>query len=88
MYAIIEDGGRQHKVTTGDRVKIDRMFANARAAQPAWDAAGGATRAKLLNAVADAIEAALPSLVALLTREAGKTFADSRRNYLMTRFDQ
>ena len=26
MYAIIEDGGRQHKVTSGDRVQIDRMF--------------------------------------------------------------
>jgi large subunit ribosomal protein L21 len=24
MYAIIEDGGRQHKVTTGDRLRIDR----------------------------------------------------------------
>ena len=28
MYAIIEDGGRQHKVTSGDRVQIDRMFAD------------------------------------------------------------
>jgi large subunit ribosomal protein L21 len=25
MYAIIEDGGRQHKVTSGDRLHIDRM---------------------------------------------------------------
>lgn len=24
MYAIIEEGGRQHKVTTGDRLRIDR----------------------------------------------------------------
>jgi large subunit ribosomal protein L21 len=24
MYAIIDDGGRQHKVTTGDVIKIDR----------------------------------------------------------------
>jgi large subunit ribosomal protein L21 len=24
MYAIIEDGGRQHKVTSGDRLQIDR----------------------------------------------------------------
>jgi large subunit ribosomal protein L21 len=24
MYAIIDDGGRQHKVTTGDLIKIDR----------------------------------------------------------------
>jgi large subunit ribosomal protein L21 len=24
MYAIIDDGGRQHKVTTGDIIRIDR----------------------------------------------------------------
>jgi large subunit ribosomal protein L21 len=24
MYAIIEDGGRQHRVTAGDTIKIDR----------------------------------------------------------------
>lgn len=24
MYAIIEEGGRQHKVTAGDRIRIDR----------------------------------------------------------------
>jgi len=24
MYAIIDDGGRQHKVTTGDTLRIDR----------------------------------------------------------------
>ena len=25
MYAIIEEGGRQHKVTSGDRILIDRQ---------------------------------------------------------------
>jgi RHH-type proline utilization regulon transcriptional repressor/proline dehydrogenase/delta 1-pyrroline-5-carboxylate dehydrogenase len=55
---------------------IDRAFAAARAAQGAWDAAGGPVRARTLNAAADAMEARLPELVALLTREAGKTFAD------------
>ena len=25
MYAIIEEGGRQYKVTSGDRIRIDRM---------------------------------------------------------------
>jgi large subunit ribosomal protein L21 len=24
MYAIIEDGGRQHKITTGDKINVDR----------------------------------------------------------------
>ncbi len=55
---------------------IDRAFAAAKAAQRAWDAAGGAARGKLLRSVGDGIEAALPQLVALLTREAGKTPAD------------
>ncbi|HEY8750675.1 MAG TPA: 50S ribosomal protein L21 [Tepidisphaeraceae bacterium] len=26
MYAIIEDGGRQHKVTSGDTILIDRLL--------------------------------------------------------------
>lgn len=26
MYAIIQEGGRQHKVTSGDRLLIDRPF--------------------------------------------------------------
>jgi len=56
--------------------EIETAFAAARTAQPAWDDAGGVTRARTLNAVADAIEARLPELVALLTREAGKTYPD------------
>ena len=55
---------------------VDRAFAAARAAQPGWDAAGGIARGKLLRAVADRIEAAMPQLIALLAREAGKTLAD------------
>ena len=55
---------------------IDRAFAVAKAAQRTWDAAGGAARGKLLRSVADGIEAALPRLTALLTREAGKTPPD------------
>ena len=27
MYAIIEEGGKQYKVTTGDRLKVDREVA-------------------------------------------------------------
>ena len=55
---------------------IDRAFAAARKAQGAWDEAGGVARGRLLRAVADAIEAAMPHLVALLSREAGKTLPD------------
>ena len=45
------------------------------AAQP-WDA-GVATRAEILNAVADAYEANAPELFAILTREAGKCLPDA-----------
>jgi RHH-type proline utilization regulon transcriptional repressor/proline dehydrogenase/delta 1-pyrroline-5-carboxylate dehydrogenase len=55
---------------------IAAAFAGARAAQPRWDAAGGAARRKVLDAMADALEAELPSLVARLAREAGRTLAD------------
>ena len=55
---------------------IDQAFAAARAAQGAWDAAGGTTRGAVLRAAADRIEAALAALVALIAREAGKTLAD------------
>jgi RHH-type transcriptional regulator, proline utilization regulon repressor / proline dehydrogenase / delta 1-pyrroline-5-carboxylate dehydrogenase len=62
--------------TDATSVDIERAFAAAKATQPAWDQAGGVARGRLLRQVADAIEDALPQLVALLTREAGKTLAD------------
>jgi RHH-type proline utilization regulon transcriptional repressor/proline dehydrogenase/delta 1-pyrroline-5-carboxylate dehydrogenase len=55
---------------------IDRAFARARAAQPAWDAAGGAARAPVLRAMADALEAHRERLAAFCAREGGKTLAD------------
>ena len=56
---------------------IDAAFAAARAAQPAWDRAGGPARAKVLRAMADALEAGRDRLIALLSREAGKTLPDA-----------
>jgi RHH-type proline utilization regulon transcriptional repressor/proline dehydrogenase/delta 1-pyrroline-5-carboxylate dehydrogenase len=56
--------------------QIAAAFAAARKAQPGWDAGSGLARGRTLRAVADALEAALPRFVALLTREAGKTLAD------------
>ena len=56
--------------------QIDRAFAAARDAQPAWDAAGGAARGALLRVAADRFESAMAPLTALLAREAGKTLAD------------
>ncbi|MDX9997250.1 MAG: bifunctional proline dehydrogenase/L-glutamate gamma-semialdehyde dehydrogenase PutA [Phenylobacterium sp.] len=57
--------------------EIDAAFGLARAAQPAWDAAGGLTRAKVLRAMADALEAERERLIALCVREAGKTLPDA-----------
>ena len=56
---------------------IDAAIARARAAQPGWDRSGGPARATVLRAMGDALEAAMDPLIALLTLEAGKTFADA-----------
>ncbi|MDB5446579.1 MAG: putA [Phenylobacterium sp.] len=51
-------------------------FAAAKAAQGRWDAQGGEGRAPVLRAMADALEANRERLIAILAREAGKTYAD------------
>lgn len=56
--------------------QIDQAFRLARAAQGAWDRAGGAARAKVLRSMGDALEANIERLIAILSREAGKTLAD------------
>jgi RHH-type proline utilization regulon transcriptional repressor/proline dehydrogenase/delta 1-pyrroline-5-carboxylate dehydrogenase len=56
--------------------QIDEAFRLARAAQPAWDQAGGPARARTLRAMADALEANIDRLIAILSREAGKTLSD------------
>ncbi|MCP3733937.1 bifunctional proline dehydrogenase/L-glutamate gamma-semialdehyde dehydrogenase PutA [Sphingomonas sp. RP10(2022)] len=55
---------------------IDRAATLARAAQPRWDAAGGVARGRVLRAMGDALEGAMDPLIALLSREAGKTLND------------
>jgi RHH-type proline utilization regulon transcriptional repressor/proline dehydrogenase/delta 1-pyrroline-5-carboxylate dehydrogenase len=55
---------------------LNEAAKRARAAQPDWDRAGGRFRAKVLRAMGDVLESAMDPLVALLSREAGKTFAD------------
>ena len=57
--------------------EIDAAFAGARIAQPGWDALGGAGRAKVLRAMADALEVDRERLIALIVREAGKTLPDA-----------
>ncbi|MGX1747620.1 MULTISPECIES: bifunctional proline dehydrogenase/L-glutamate gamma-semialdehyde dehydrogenase PutA [unclassified Brevundimonas] len=55
---------------------VDAAVGAAANAQVAWDRLGGAGRAPVLRAMADALEADLDRLVALLSREAGKTLND------------
>lgn len=64
------------RVAMTDPAEVDAAIASARKAQPAWDKAGGPARARVLRAMADALEHAMDRLVALLALEAGKTFAD------------
>jgi RHH-type proline utilization regulon transcriptional repressor/proline dehydrogenase/delta 1-pyrroline-5-carboxylate dehydrogenase len=56
---------------------IDVAVERAHAAQPAWDAAGGAARARVLRAMGDALEGTTDRLIPLLAREGGKTFPDA-----------
>ncbi len=63
-------------VSEATEAEIDMAVTAAGKAQIAWDRQGGARRALVLNAAADALEADLDRLVALLSREAGKTLND------------
>ena len=65
--------GRSHEA---NRAEIDAAFDAAHLAQPAWDEAGGPTRALVLEAMAQALETHRDHLIALCVREAGKTLAD------------
>jgi RHH-type proline utilization regulon transcriptional repressor/proline dehydrogenase/delta 1-pyrroline-5-carboxylate dehydrogenase len=56
---------------------IDLMLTRAEAAQPDWDALGGAARADLLIKASDLFEAHSAELISLCQREAGKTLVDS-----------
>jgi len=49
----------------------------AHAAQPGWDALGGAARAQLLEAAAELFEAHTGEILSLCQREAGKTLVDA-----------
>ena len=66
--------GQVAEATTAD---IDAAFTAARAAQPEWDAAGGAHRAGVLRGMADALETNRDRLAAICVREAGKTWLDA-----------
>ncbi|CAN5195392.1 bifunctional proline dehydrogenase/L-glutamate gamma-semialdehyde dehydrogenase PutA [soil metagenome] len=63
-------------VSEASEADIDAAADAAFKAQIAWDRSGGSKRAPVLRAMADALEADLDRLVALLSREAGKTLND------------
>ncbi|MHC3127088.1 integrase, partial [Brevundimonas sp. GN22] len=56
--------------------QVDEAVMKAAEAQVSWDKMLGAGRAPILRAMADALEADMDRLVALLSREAGKTLND------------
>jgi RHH-type proline utilization regulon transcriptional repressor/proline dehydrogenase/delta 1-pyrroline-5-carboxylate dehydrogenase len=64
------------RVWIASHLHIGAAFCAARKAQPAWDARGGEERARVLRAMADALEAQRDRLIAICVREAGKTLAD------------
>ncbi|MBU2118610.1 MAG: bifunctional proline dehydrogenase/L-glutamate gamma-semialdehyde dehydrogenase PutA [Alphaproteobacteria bacterium] len=63
-------------VSDATEADVDRAAERAADAQVAWDGRQGAGRAPVLRAMADALEADMDRLVALLSREAGKTLND------------
>ncbi|PHY21273.1 bifunctional proline dehydrogenase/L-glutamate gamma-semialdehyde dehydrogenase PutA [Caulobacter sp. BP25] len=63
-------------VSEAQPAQIDEAFRLARVAQVSWDRVGGAARAQVLRAMADALEANIERLIAILSREAGKTLSD------------
>jgi RHH-type proline utilization regulon transcriptional repressor/proline dehydrogenase/delta 1-pyrroline-5-carboxylate dehydrogenase len=70
------DGHVVGRVWEAAASELEAAVAGARAAQSAWDAAGGVARARVLRRIADAVEADRERLIAILAREGGKTLAD------------
>ena len=60
-----------------DPAGLEPIFAALSSAQPGWNLAGGAARAAVLQRAADLFEARLPRFMAILIREAGKTWGDA-----------
>jgi RHH-type proline utilization regulon transcriptional repressor/proline dehydrogenase/delta 1-pyrroline-5-carboxylate dehydrogenase len=57
--------------------EADRALTAAAGAWRGWSDAGGSRRAEVLDAMADALEAHRPELMAMAVREAGKTLPDA-----------
>ncbi len=57
--------------------EVDALMAQAQSAQPSWAALGTEARAALLERIAQLYETQHSALMALLTREAGKSWSDA-----------
>ena len=89
IFPAVVEGQVREVVDPADRMRIVGSVAYASAAQvnlavraasaaqPAWNALGGAGRAAVLDRIADAYEAELERLMYLAVREAGKTLPDA-----------
>jgi acyl-CoA reductase-like NAD-dependent aldehyde dehydrogenase len=60
------------RVAAGDTSHVDQAVVAARAAFPAWSATPDAERQRLLHAIGAALEANMPELMELVTKENGK----------------
>jgi len=63
-------------ISNADDELIETAFESAQEAQPGWDRLGGPRRSEILRAMGDALEADTDRLIAIMTREGGKTLAD------------
>ena len=64
------------KVSSATQADVDAAYSSACAFQPEWNAMGGAKRAEILEAMANAMERDTDHLIAILAREGGKTLDD------------
>ncbi len=64
------------EVTWTDRTALDKALARAQRAHADWDRTPAGERSRRLRAAADEMEARMGELMALCTREAGKSIAD------------
>ncbi|MEO8160906.1 MAG: bifunctional proline dehydrogenase/L-glutamate gamma-semialdehyde dehydrogenase PutA, partial [Arenimonas sp.] len=62
---------------TATTAQVDQALVNAQAAFNDWDHTPAASRAKLLEATAELMEARMPELIALCVKEAGKSLSAS-----------
>ncbi|MBV9832684.1 MAG: aldehyde dehydrogenase family protein [Marmoricola sp.] len=69
------DGALIARISAGDGSDVDRAVAAARAALPAWRALPPGDRAKVLNAMADAVDAHVGELARLESLNVGKPMA-------------